>query len=164
MDRSNNQNLRLTLNGSVVETDVLSSRTLAEFLREEQGLTGTHLGCEHGICGACTVLVDGRPARACLMLAVQADGAIVETVESLRTGSELGPIQQAMWDSHAFQCAFCAPGFLMTTKALLASNPSPTRAEIREELAGNLCRCTGYGSIIAGIEAAIASAKEASRA
>ena len=151
------RSVAMTVNGRAVTLTVESRRTLAEVLREELGLTGTHLGCEHGICGACTVLTDTQPVRSCLMLAVQADGASVETIESLADHGRFGPLQQAMWDSHAFQCAFCAPGFLMTIKALLASNPNPTKAQIREELAGNLCRCTGYASIVAGVEAAIAA-------
>ncbi|HLF41817.1 MAG TPA: (2Fe-2S)-binding protein [Acidimicrobiia bacterium] len=147
----------VTVNGRVETLSVESRRTLAEVLREDLGLTGTHLGCEHGVCGACTVALDGEPVRSCLVLAVAAAGGAVETVESL-AGSDGGlhPIQQAMWESHSFQCAFCAPGFLMTVRCLLESNPAPTRDEIREELSGNLCRCTGYQSIVAGVEAAIA--------
>jgi aerobic carbon-monoxide dehydrogenase small subunit len=151
------QAVRLQVNGGERDLTVESCRTLAEVLREDLGLTGTHLGCEHGVCGACTVAVDGVTVRSCLMLAVQADGASVETVESLAPpGGGLHPIQQGMWDAHAFQCAFCAPGFLMTIRALLESNPTPTRDQIREELSGNLCRCTGYQSIVAGVEAAAA--------
>jgi carbon-monoxide dehydrogenase small subunit len=126
-------------------------RTLADFLREDLGLTGTHLGCEHGVCGACTVLVDGEPARSCLMLTVQARGADVLTIEGLALGGELNPLQQAMWDSHGFQCGFCTPGFLMQITALLSESPDPTEAEIREALSGNLCRCTGYESIVNGV-------------
>ncbi|MGI9624271.1 MAG: (2Fe-2S)-binding protein [Acidimicrobiales bacterium] len=130
-------------------------RTLSDVLREELQLTGTHLGCEHGVCGACTVLVDGSPARSCLMLAVQADGSEVTTIEGIATDSGLSPVQAAMQQAHSFQCAFCAPGFLMSTIALLAENPTPTRDEIREELSGNLCRCTGYQSIVDGVETAV---------
>jgi len=144
--------MALTVNGQPVDLVVESRRTLAEVLREDLGLTGTHLACEHGVCGACTVAVDGQAARSCLMLALQADGCSVETVESLcLDGGELGPLQQAMADSHAFQCAFCAPGFLMTVHCLLAEEIEPTRERIREELAGNLCRCTGYQSIVDGV-------------
>ena len=149
--------LSLQVNGQQHALDVESRRTLADVLREDLGLTGTHLGCEHGVCGACTVVVDGRATRSCLMLAVQADGSAVETVEGLAPDSELHPIQQAMWENHSFQCAFCAPGFLMTVKCLLENNPNPSREQIREELSGNLCRCTGYQSILAGVEAAVAA-------
>ncbi|MHB8466938.1 MAG: (2Fe-2S)-binding protein [Acidimicrobiales bacterium] len=151
------------VNGVDQAIEVEPRRTLAEVLREDLGLTGTHLACEHGVCGACTVSVDGVAARSCLMMAVQADGCAVETVEGLAVDGELGPIQQGMWESHGFQCAFCAPGFLMTARCLLASNPTPTRDQIREELSGNLCRCTGYASIIAGVEAAAATMREARR-
>jgi carbon-monoxide dehydrogenase small subunit len=149
--------ISLQVNGRPHTLQVESRRTLAEVLREDLGLTGTHLGCEHGVCGACTVALDGQAARSCLMLAVQADGCVVETVEGLATDEALHPIQQAMWDNHGFQCAFCAPGFLMTVKCLLDDNPSPTREQIREELSGNLCRCTGYHSILAGVEAAVSA-------
>lgn len=147
--------LRMTVNGNACELIVESRRTLADVLREDLGLTGTHLGCEHGVCGACTVAMDGEAVRSCLVLAVQAEGAAVDTVESLAIGDELGPIQQAMWESHSFQCAFCAPGFLMSIQCLLDANPAPTRLQIREELSGNLCRCTGYQSIVDGAEAAV---------
>ncbi|HYT39674.1 MAG TPA: (2Fe-2S)-binding protein [Acidimicrobiia bacterium] len=150
--------MAMTVNGHHIDLIVESRRTLADVLREDLGLTGTHLACEHGVCGACTVALDGQAARSCLMLALQADGCSVETVESLcLDGGGLGPLQQAMADSHSFQCAFCAPGFLMTAHCLLADNPAPTRAEIREELSGNLCRCTGYQSIVDGVEAAVAA-------
>jgi aerobic-type carbon monoxide dehydrogenase small subunit (CoxS/CutS family) len=148
--------MSMTVNGKVVDLIVESRRTLAEILREDLGLTGTHLACEHGVCGACTVTLDRKAVRSCLMLALQADGSSVETVESLcADGGLLGPLQQAMADAHSFQCAFCAPGFLMTAHCLLAGNASPTRAQIREELSGNLCRCTGYQSIVDGVEAAV---------
>jgi aerobic carbon-monoxide dehydrogenase small subunit len=149
--------LSFRVNGADHVLEVETRRTLAEVIREDLGLTGTHLACEHGVCGACTVSVDGAAVRSCLMLAVQAEGCEVETVEGLGSAEDLHPIQQAMWESHAFQCAFCAPGFLMTVRCLLAANPSPTREEIREELSGNLCRCTGYASILAGVEAAVAA-------
>ncbi|MDH3755045.1 MAG: (2Fe-2S)-binding protein [Acidimicrobiia bacterium] len=144
-----------TVNGASVATEVETRRMLSDVIREDVGLTGTHLGCEHGVCGACTVLIDGQPARSCLMLAVQADGADITTIEGLADGDRLHAVQQAMHDSHSFQCAFCAPGFLMSTVALLAENPNPTRDQIRAELSGNLCRCTGYQSIIAGVETAV---------
>ena len=143
--------IELTVNGVAQRGSVEPRLSLADFLREDLGLTGTHLGCEHGVCGACTVLVDGEPARSCLMLAVQARGAEVLTVEGLAVGGELNPLQQAMWDSHGFQCGFCTPGFLMQITALLSESPDPTETEIREALSGNLCRCTGYESIVNGV-------------
>jgi carbon-monoxide dehydrogenase small subunit len=148
--------ITLRVNGRDEHAVVEGRTTLAELLRDHLGLTGTHLGCEHGVCGACTVAVDGQPVRSCLMLAMQAEGALVETVESLGDGDGLGLIQQAMWERHAFQCAFCAPGFLMTVRCLLADNPTPTTAQIKEELSGNLCRCTGYASILEGVAEAVA--------
>jgi aerobic carbon-monoxide dehydrogenase small subunit len=143
--------IELTVNGARQRGSAEPRRTLADFLREDLGLTGTHLGCEHGVCGACTVLVDGEPARSCLMLAVQARGVDVVTIEGLARGGELNPLQQAMWDSHGFQCGFCTPGFLMQITALLTESPEPTEGEIREALSGNLCRCTGYESIVNGV-------------
>ena len=133
-------------------------RTLADFLRDDLQLTGTHLGCEHGVCGACTVEIDGELVRSCLALAIQADGCNVTTIEGLAaTDGTLSSLQQAFRDAHGFQCAFCAPGFLMTAKVLLEHNPRPTRDAIREALSGNLCRCTGYESIIASVETAARS-------
>jgi carbon-monoxide dehydrogenase small subunit len=143
--------VELTVNGIARHGTVEPRRTLADFLREDLGLTGTHLGCEHGVCGACTVLVDGEPARSCLMLAVQARGAEIRTIEGLANDGEMNPLQQAMWESHGFQCGFCTPGFLMQITALLEENPNPVEAEIREALSGNLCRCTGYESIVNGV-------------
>ena len=143
--------IELNVNGRARQGAAEPRRTLADFLREDLGLTGTHLGCEHGVCGACTVIVDGEPARSCLMLAVQARGADVVTIEGLALDGELNPLQQAMWDSHGFQCGFCTPGFLMQITALLAASPDPTEAEIREALSGNICRCTGYESIVNGV-------------
>ena len=144
------------VNGADTSVTVEARRTLSDVIREDVGLTGTHLGCEHGVCGACTVLVDGQPARSCLMLAGQADGTEITTIEGLaQADGSLHPIQQAMMDAHGFQCAFCSPGFLMSAVALLEENPTPTNAEIREELSGNLCRCTGYQSIVAGVERAV---------
>jgi len=151
-------NINVTVNGRQRTADVEPRKTLADMLREDLGLTGTHLACEHGVCGACTVSLDGKAVRSCLMLALQADGGAVETVESLCIdGGQLGPLQQAMADHHSFQCAFCAPGFLMTAHCLLAEGRSLSREEIREELSGNLCRCTGYQSIVDGVEAAVAA-------
>ncbi|HET6728464.1 MAG TPA: (2Fe-2S)-binding protein [Jiangellaceae bacterium] len=143
------------INGGRVEFRVEPRRTLADAIRDDLGLTGTHLGCEHGVCGACTVLLDGQPARSCLMLAVQAEGAEITTIEGLAHGDEPHPIQQAMREAHGFQCGFCTPGFLMSAVALMAENPTPTRDQIRAELSGNLCRCTGYQSIIDGVEIAV---------
>ena len=125
--------------------------TLADFLRNELDLTGTHLGCEHGVCGACTILVDGEAVRSCLMLAVQADGATMMTVEGLANGDELHPLQVAFHENHALQCGFCTPGFLMTAYAFLRDNPNPTEAEVRTGISGNICRCTGYASIVKAI-------------
>lgn len=143
--------VELTVNGTSRQGSVEPRRTLADFIREDLGLTGTHLSCEHGVCGACTVLVNGEPARSCLMLAVQARGADILTIEGLATNGVMNPLQQAMWESHGFQCGFCTPGFLMQITALLAENPNPGEAEIREALSGNLCRCTGYESIVNGV-------------
>jgi len=138
------------------EADVRT--TLADFLRERLGLTGTHLGCEHGVCGACTVLVDEVAVRSCLMLAVQARGHQVTTVEGLADGDQLHPVQQAFRESHGFQCGFCTPGFVMMTTALLQENPHPSEEEIRDALSGNICRCTGYQSIVEGVLRAAQSA------
>jgi carbon-monoxide dehydrogenase small subunit len=143
--------VELTVNGTRRTARAEARRTLADFLREELGLTGTHLGCEHGVCGACTVLVDGEPVRSCLMLAVQARGASVTTIEGLAVDGTMNSMQDAMRDSHSFQCGFCTPGFLMQITALLGDNPMPTEQEIRETLSGNICRCTGYESIINGV-------------
>jgi len=129
-------------------------RLLADFLREDLGLTGTHVGCEHGSCGACTIRVDGELVRACLMLAVQARGRSVETIEGVARNGELHPVQRAFAETHAFQCGFCTPGFLITVVALLEETPMPDDDQIREALGGNLCRCTGYTSILAGVRLA----------
>jgi aerobic carbon-monoxide dehydrogenase small subunit len=151
----------LTVNGNAVDTDVETRRTLADFLRDDLGLTGTHLGCEHGVCGACTVEMDGRAVRSCLLLAVQADGSSITTIEGLANADgSLSSLQEAFRTAHGFQCAFCAPGFLITTKVMLDHNPTPTTDEIREELSGNLCRCTGYHSILESVQVAIRSARE----
>ena len=145
-------NVELTVNGTARSAaDVEPRKTLADFLREDLGLTGTHLGCEHGVCGACTVIVDGDAVRSCLMLAVQANGATVRTIEGLGSPEDMNPLQEAMRDSHSFQCGFCTPGFMMQVTALLEDNPSPSEDEIRETLSGNICRCTGYESILNGV-------------
>jgi aerobic-type carbon monoxide dehydrogenase small subunit (CoxS/CutS family) len=141
--------LRVTVNGAAHERTVEPRLTLADFLRDELGLTGTHLGCEHGVCGACTVLVEGRTVRSCLMLAVQANGKQVQTVEGLAPAGELNALQMAFWDKHGLQCGYCTPGVLMSLTELLAANAAPTEAEVRETLSGHLCRCTGYQNIVA---------------
>jgi carbon-monoxide dehydrogenase small subunit len=147
--------LSVTVNGERYERTVESRLSLADFLRHELNLTGTHIGCEHGVCGACTVLVEGRSARACLMLAVQTDGHEVSTVEGLAGEGDLNALQQAFWDKHGLQCGFCTPGILMTLTELLRDKPSPTEGEVREALSGHLCRCTGYHNIVsAALEAA----------
>jgi len=145
------QVIKVTVNGRIYERLVEVRMTLADFIRQELDLTGTHLGCEHGVCGACTILLNGEAVRSCLMLAAQADGAELRTVESLAEGDELHPIQRAFQDHHALQCGFCTPGFLMTALAFLNDNPLPTRDEVREAISGNLCRCTGYQPIIDAI-------------
>lgn len=141
----------LTVNGSRSSIKVDPRKTAADMLREDLGLTGTHLGCEHGACGACTILVDGATSRSCLMLAGQLDGADVMTIEGLAPEGDLHPLQNALRDRHAFQCGFCTPGFVMAAVEMLRENPSPTEAEVREAIAGNVCRCTGYQSIVEGI-------------
>ena len=146
--------VRLTVNGETREVFVEPRRTLADVLREDLELTGTHLGCEHGVCGACTVLVDGLPVRSCLMLGVQADSAAITTVEGVADGDQLHPLQEAFRDSHSFQCGFCTPGFVMTAMALLDEGRALDEAELREELSGNICRCTGYQSIVEGVKLA----------
>jgi aerobic carbon-monoxide dehydrogenase small subunit len=139
----------MTVNGRPIEGDVEPRRLLADFLREDAHLYGTHLGCEHGVCGACTILLDGEPVRSCLMLAVQADGSELTTVEGLAGDDGLHPLQQAFRDHHALQCGFCTPGFLLTSLYLLREHPDlEDEDEIREALSGNLCRCTGYHNIV----------------
>ncbi len=148
--------ITVTVNDTTANHDIAVRQSLSDFIREDLGLTGTHLGCEHGVCGACTILLDGQAVRSCLMLAVHADETTITTIEGLaEPDGTLHPIQQAFHESHGFQCAFCAPGFVMTTMALLNSNPNPTKEQIREELSGNLCRCTGYHTILKGVETAV---------
>jgi carbon-monoxide dehydrogenase small subunit len=146
-----NREVELVVNGERRRAEADVRVTLADFLREKLELTGTHLGCEHGVCGACTVLVDGAAVRSCLMLAVQAQGREVLTVEGLGEPEHLHPLQQALRERHSFQCGFCTPGFVMSSLALLRENPSPDEAEVREVLSGNVCRCTGYQSIVEGV-------------
>ena len=146
---------RLVVNGVPHTVAVPARRLLADCLRHDLGLTGTHVGCEHGVCGACTVLVDGRPMRSCLLFAVGVEGAEITTVEGCRSpGGGLGPVQQAFQDCHGLQCGFCTPGFLMTTYELLQANPAPSVDEIRDAIGGNLCRCTGYQNIVKAVRSA----------
>ncbi|MEU6754713.1 (2Fe-2S)-binding protein [Spirillospora sp. NPDC046719] len=154
--------VRMRVNGGTRSASVPARLTLADFLRERCGLTGTHLGCEHGVCGACTVLLDGEAVRACLVLAVQADGAEVTTVEGIASPTgELSPVQAAFRDHHGLQCGFCTPGFVVSVTAFLRDNPDPTDEQIRDGLSGNLCRCTGYQGILKAVRAA---AREAAAA
>jgi carbon-monoxide dehydrogenase small subunit len=147
--------VRVTVNGRAYERSVEPRLLLSDFLRHHLGLTGTHVGCEHGVCGACTILVDGETARSCLMLAVQADGCELTTVEGLAPGPDrLHPLQEAFWEAHGLQCGFCTPGILISMEALLRTNPSPTDEEIRAGLSGNLCRCTGYQNIVKAVRIA----------
>ena len=144
--------VRVAVNGVSHQADVEPRLLLSDFLRHDLGLTGTHVGCEHGVCGACTILFDGEPARACIMLAVQADGHHLHTVESLSPdGLTLNPLQEAFREAHALQCGFCTPGILMTVTAFLRDNPHPAEPQIREALAANLCRCTGYHHIVEAV-------------
>ncbi|HYE91982.1 MAG TPA: (2Fe-2S)-binding protein [Terriglobales bacterium] len=143
--------VRLTVNGREVDAAPAPRRSLAEFLREDLGLTGTHVGCEHGVCGACTVLVDGRTARSCLLFALQLDGASVTTIEGLTPPAGLSPLQAAFRDCHGLQCGFCTPAMIVTAHELLAENPAPSEAEIRDAIGGNLCMCTGYVNIVRAI-------------
>jgi carbon-monoxide dehydrogenase small subunit len=148
------QTITVTVNGESYERSVEPRLLLSDFLRHELSLTGTHVGCEHGVCGTCTVLVDGMAARSCLCLAVQADGLTIETVESLGSIDALHPVQQAFWEKHGLQCGFCTPGMLMSAVELLRANPNPDRDAIVDAIGGNLCRCTGYQNIIAAVERA----------
>ena len=157
------QAILLTVNGQTYAATVEPRRLLSDVLREDLGLTGTHVGCEHGVCGACTVLVDGAPARACLTFAVQMEGHAITTVEAVAVDGRYSALQQAMHEEHALQCGFCTPGIIMTFEAYLKENADPSEAEIREVLSGNLCRCTGYQNIVAAVRKA-AAAKRAERA
>lgn len=141
----------VVVNGEDRTGSAEARKTLADFLREDLELTGTHVGCEHGVCGACTVLLDGEPVRSCLMLAVQARGHTVSTIEGLAVDGAMNPLQEALWASHSFQCGFCTPGFVMQITALLSEHPTPSEEEIRSVLSGNICRCTGYQSIVEGV-------------
>ncbi len=152
--------ISLTVNGDNYPIKVEARRTLADALRDDCRLTGTHLGCEHGVCGACTVLVDDQPVRACLGFAVQFEGTEIRTVEGLANGDELHPLQQAFWDNHGLQCGFCTPGFLMLALAVLEDNPDIGDEELQRALSSNLCRCTGYQNIVKAVRAAAAAMKK----
>lgn len=154
-------NVSVTVNGKGFERQLEPRLLLSDFLRHELGLTGTHVGCEHGVCGACTVLLDGQPVRSCLMFAVQSDGHQIMTVEGLADSQEqLHPLQEAFWEAHGLQCGFCTPGFLMSLLPFLEENPDPSEAEIRAAISGNLCRCTGYQHIVDSVKLAARSARE----
>lgn len=148
---SDKRDITLSVNGRDYAVSVEPRRTLADTLRDDCGLTGTHIGCEHGVCGACTVLVQGKPIRSCLMFGVQAEGKEIATVEGLASGEKLHPLQQAFWDHHGLQCGFCTPGFLMLAAGALQEDPDMTDHEIRDLLSSNLCRCTGYQNIIIAV-------------
>jgi carbon-monoxide dehydrogenase small subunit len=158
------EHITLTVNGERRELDVEPRRLLVQAIREDLDLTGTHVGCDTSQCGACTVLVDGHAIKSCAMLAVQADGASIMTIEGLTPTEGLHPVQAAFREEHGLQCGFCTPGMIMTTVDLLAANPDPTEAEIRHGLEGNLCRCTGYQNIVAAIRTAAASMRDAGAA
>ena len=147
----------VTVNGRTVTGDVEPRTLLVHFIREQAMLTGTHVGCESGYCGACTVIMDGKTTKSCMVLAVQADGADVQTIEGLADGDKLHPVQEGFWERHGLQCGFCTPGMIMSAVGLLADNPDPTEDEIRHGIDGNLCRCTGYHNIVRSIEFAAAT-------
>lgn len=150
------EQVTVTVNGKRYERSVEPRRLLSDFIREDIGLTGTHVGCEHGICGTCTVLMNDRTARSCLTFAVQAHECEITTVESLGTPADMHPLQEAFWEHHGLQCGFCTPAMLLTAKELLDANPSPSREEIQEAVSSNLCRCTGYQTIVEAVETAAA--------
>jgi carbon-monoxide dehydrogenase small subunit len=156
--------VRCTVNGRPGAHVVEARRSLADFLREDLGLTGTHVGCEHGVCGACTVLVDGRSARSCLLFAAQLDGRAVTTIEGLTPAEGLSPLQESFRVCHAMQCGFCTPGMIVTVTALLAEEPAPSTETIREAISGNLCMCTGYVNIVRAVEQAVAARPAEARA
>jgi carbon-monoxide dehydrogenase small subunit len=156
--------VNLTVNGKSHAVLIEPRRSLADVLRDDCGLTGTHLGCEHGVCGACTVLVDGKPVRSCLMFGVQAEGREIRTVEGLADGDTLHPLQQAFWENHGLQCGFCTPGFLMLAAGALEENPDMSDDEIKDVLSSNLCRCTGYQNIIKAVRIAARELRARSRA
>jgi aerobic-type carbon monoxide dehydrogenase small subunit (CoxS/CutS family) len=153
MDPVSSKRITVTVNGEVVEYDVEARRLLVHFLRDDLDLTGTHVGCDTGNCGACSVLYNGELAKSCMLLAIQADGATIETVESLANDGELNSLQQSFSDHHALQCGYCTPGMLMSATALLRTTPSPNEEQIRKAIQGNICRCTGYVNIVEAIKA-----------
>ena len=157
---SDKVDITLNVNGVQHMVVIEPRRTLADTLRDDCGLTGTHLGCEHGVCGACTVVVDDKPVRSCLMFGVQAEGKDIRTVEGLANGEQLHPLQQAFWEHHGLQCGFCTPGFLMLAVGALGENPEMSDTEIREVLSSNLCRCTGYQNIIKAVRSAAEKMRE----
>ena len=150
----NEQTLKVEVNGDVYEREVEARRLLVHFLRDDLDLTGTHIGCDTGNCGACTILLDGKAVKSCMLLAAQADGAKITTVDGLSVDGELSPLQQAFSAHHALQCGYCTPGMLMSAAYLLRHNPEPTEGEIRKAIQGNICRCTGYWNIIAAVKSA----------
>ncbi len=159
-----NKQITLDVNGVSYDREIEPRMLLSDFIRHELNLCGTHVACEHGICGSCTILMDGLPVRSCLTFALQAEGKAIETVESLADNGELSALQNAFWENQGLQCGFCTPGILMSMKAFLEENPAPTRAEIREALSGNLCRCTGYHDIVDSVVAAAEAAVSAGQA
>src|SRR5437764_9601369 len=156
--------ISVTINGTIYEGDVDSRLLLVHWLRDALRLTGTHIGCDTSNCGACTVIVDGKAVKSCTMLAVQADGSSIETVEGLEQNNQLHPLQEGFLEEHGLQCGFCTPGMLLSSKALLASNPAPSESEIRRAISGNLCRCTGYVNIVKAIQYAAAKLQSAATA
>ena len=154
------RSVEITVNGQTYNKQVEPRRLLSDFLRDDLDLRGTHVGCEHGICGACTVLMNGNTVRSCLMFAVQANGAEITTIEGLATNGELHPLQEGFWENHGLQCGFCTPGFLLSACELLERNPDPTEEEVRVGLSGNMCRCTGYQHIVESVLAAAAKMKK----
>ncbi len=154
------RSVEITVNGQTYNKQVEPRKLLSDFLREDLDLRGTHVGCEHGICGACTVLMNGNTVRSCLMFAVQANGAEITTIEGLATNGELHPLQEGFWENHGLQCGFCTPGFLLSACELLERNPDPTEEEVRVGLSGNMCRCTGYQGIVESVLAAAEKMKK----
>jgi carbon-monoxide dehydrogenase small subunit len=153
--------ISLTVNGEAIEREVEARTLLVHFIREQLELTGTHIGCDTTSCGACTVVLDGRPTKSCTVFAVQANQAKLETIESVAAGGKLHPVQEGFWEKHGLQCGFCTPGMIMTAKSLLEKKPRPSEAEIREGISGNICRCTGYNKIVEAIQYAADKLQEA---
>ena len=161
MDPVTSKRITVTVNGEAIEYDVEARRLPVHFLRDDLDLTGTHVGCDTGNCGACSVIYNGQLAKSCMLLAIQSDGATIETVESLARDGQLTPLQQSFSDHHALQCGYCTPGMLMSATALLRTNPSPSEEEIRKAIQGNICRCTGYVNIVKAVQAASGQAVDA---